>query len=104
MAIQYTWKIRYLESIPSENGLTNIVKNIHWTYQASTGNTVVETTGTLEVGAPDPSTYVPYENLTQTIIEGWLDSTVDKVYLKMYLDPALNKILTNDLVILSTPF
>jgi hypothetical protein len=36
--ITYTWDIFKLDCAPSENGLTNVVKTIHWVLQAKDEN------------------------------------------------------------------
>jgi hypothetical protein len=79
MANTYSWTINNLDVRPSENGLTDVVYNIHWTYTAVSdqldpeGN-VYSTSliGTSPVGEPDASDFVSFENLTQQDVEAWI--------------------------------
>lgn len=76
--INYNWVISSMDEYPSSEGLTDVVFNVHWRRQATeaSGSTTyfAETYSVLSVPAPAPEDFVPYENLTQVIVEGWLDA------------------------------
>ena len=79
--INYNWVISSMDEYPTSEGLTDVVFNIHYRRQATevSGSTTyfVDTYGVVGVPAPAPEDFVPYEDLTQDIVEGWLDSGLD---------------------------
>ena len=77
--IQFKWVISSLDSYPKTvDGLTDVVFNIHYRRQATEvdGDKTwfAETYSVLSVSAPDPSQFVPYDQLTEAMVEGWLNS------------------------------
>jgi hypothetical protein len=84
--ITYTWSISKLDCAPSENGLTNIVKVIHW------GLTGVDENGTsasfsnsYPLPTPNPEAFSDYSTLTKETVIGWLESNLDVGYLQTVL-------------------
>ena len=79
--IQFKWVISSMDEYPSSEGLTDVVFNIHYRRQATEvddkGTWFAETYSVLSVSAPDPSSFVPYDQLTQEMVEGWLNSGLD---------------------------
>lgn len=75
--INYNWIISSLECVISENNLENIIKTIHWRYRGTENNIQYDLYGSVNLDTPDPNNYIPYENLTQTIVENWLESNLD---------------------------
>ena len=76
-AITYTWIIAQLDCAPSEDGLSDVVKTIHWRYQATADADTADCYGTCTVGDVDPDSFTPYAKLTQKQIIGWLESSLD---------------------------
>lgn len=76
-AITYTWGIANLEVVPSEDGLSNVVKNIHWTLSATDGQFTASGYGSAGTGAVDPDAFTPYEELTQADVIGWLEQLLE---------------------------
>ena len=80
--IQFKWVISSLDSYPkTADGLSDVVFNIHYRRQATEvddkGTWFAETYSVLTVSAPDPSSFVPYDQLTEAMVEGWLNSGLD---------------------------
>lgn len=75
--ITYTWVISALECKINENNLENVVQTIHWRYIGNDGEIRSDVYGSVSLDSPDPNNYIPYENLTQTIVENWLESNLD---------------------------
>ena len=86
MTVEFTWSIVQLETVPSENGLTDVVKTAHWylnasetedsfTYQASSY-------GSIGFGAPSPEDFTAYSGLTSDEVIGWVKGVFgqEKVY------------------------
>ena len=79
--INYKWVISAMDEYPTSEGLSDVVFNIHYRRQATEvddkGTWFAETYSVLSVSAPDPSSFVPYDQLTEAMVEGWLNSGLD---------------------------
>jgi hypothetical protein len=101
MANTYSWTINKLDVRPSENGLTDVVYNIHWTYKAvsdqldSEGN-VYSTSliGTSPVGEPDANNFTNFDDLTQVQVEEWLTADQSIANIQDAADAQLEQIIT----------
>ena len=84
--ITYTWSISKLDCAPSENGLTNIVKIIHWTLTGVDENGVSSSmSNSYPLSTPSPEGCADYSTLTQETVIGWLESSLDVGYIKTRL-------------------
>ena len=79
MGNTYAWTINKLDVRPTQDSLSDVVYNIHWTYTAtsdqvdSDGNAyTAQAIGTSPVVAPDPDNFTAFADLTQSQVEGWL--------------------------------
>ena len=81
MAIIYKWVISSMDEYPTSEGLSDVVFNVHWRRQASEvygdKSYFADTYSVLSVSAPDPSSFVPYDQLTEAMVEGWLNAGLD---------------------------
>ena len=85
--IIYAWVISSMESRLVEGSLTDVVINVNWRRTAQTNDSDPENPtpvyyadvyGQLALSNPDPSTFVPYADLTQSYVETtWLDKMTD---------------------------
>ena len=104
MSIQYSWEISSVEIAPSENGLTDVIKQINWTYKATDGINTVSTSGALNLQEPDHNNFIPYQSITFNTVKSWLDNVVDKQYLEIYLNNQLDKLANNLIVVNTNPW
>jgi len=76
MTTTTTWKITQTDYTISENGLTNVIYCLHWTCSGTDGTyngSVYSTQGvTYTVGSP----FTPYDEVTQTMMVGWLQDAM----------------------------
>ena len=79
--MQTNWVISAMDCKVQENGLSNVVTNVHWRFQGTEvheGKTyAAEEYGATAVGTPDPLTFTPFEELTKEQVVGWLEETLD---------------------------
>lgn len=76
--MEYKWTISALDCKVSEDGMTNVVQTIHWRYKGTNDNQVTaETYGAQTVGSPNPEAFTPFDDLTEEIVVGWLEATMD---------------------------
>jgi hypothetical protein len=84
--ITYTWGILQLDCAPSENGLTDVVKIIHWGLTGIDENgTTASMSNSYPLPSPTPESFTDYSTLTEETVIGWLEGNLDVGYLQTYL-------------------
>ena len=80
MATTYKWVVSQLDTAPSEDGLTDVVKTVHWRYQAEQvdGDKTyfADTYGASSVAQPNPQNFVPYADVTEADVISWLEEVL----------------------------
>lgn len=112
MANTYAWTINKLDVYPTEENLSNVVYNVHWSYTATSGQTDLEgeaysatSIGTQVVGAPDPNNYIAFGSLMQSDVVSWLEaSDLDIEALKTNLDVQIAELITPKSVAKDVPW
>ena len=81
MAIGYTWDVSTVDTYPTLDGNADVVYNVHWRLNAesdqqdSEGNNYSASVyGTHNVNADDISNFIPFADLTNDIVTGWVTS------------------------------
>jgi hypothetical protein len=64
MAITYTWSFPQFDVAKAEDGLTDVVKTIHWRYDAQDGIFNAGAYGAASLGLPDSSAFIPFTQIT----------------------------------------
>jgi len=77
MAITYTWSFPQFDVAKAEDGLTDVVKTIHWRYDAVDGAFNVGAYGTVGLGAPNPQDFIPFADLTEAWAVAAVSASVD---------------------------
>jgi len=77
MAINYNWVISAMETAPVDGNLNDVVKVVHWRYQATDGDYQAETYSSYACGEPSPNDFTAYPDLTEADVIGWLESGLD---------------------------
>jgi hypothetical protein len=73
----YSWSVQLLKVLPSEAGLTDVVKKVHATLEADNG--LGKTCSQLLVtalGPPDPENFIAYESVTEEDVIGWVEDVL----------------------------
>ena len=84
--ITYSWSISKLDCAPEENGLTNIVKVIHWGLTGIDENGVsASMSNSYPLPSPSPEGFSDYSTLTEATVIGWLENNLDVEYIKSKL-------------------
>jgi hypothetical protein len=95
MSVSYDWIINNLITIPDLNGLHNVVKKIHYAYTAYEeieGDFVQATLyGIYDCESPSKEEFVAHENISESTIIQWLESSIDMQSLKSEVDSLLDK-------------
>ena len=81
MANIYTWDCKTVDTYPTHDSHSDVVYNVHWRLNAesdqqdSEGNNYSASVyGTHSVNADDISNFIPFADLTNDIVTGWVTS------------------------------
>jgi hypothetical protein len=77
MANTYSWKINAIDCYTSKDGLEKVAYNVHWSYFLTDGEHTVSMIGVQSIGEPDAENFVAFENLTEEVVIGWIESAMD---------------------------
>ncbi len=72
----YTWLIDSLECIPSANGKSNVVCNVHWRLNATDDKNTAGTYGVQHLMHKPTSPFTNYDNLTKDTVIGWVQDAM----------------------------
>jgi len=82
--ITYKWIFSAFDCKISENGMQNVVTNVHWRYQGTNVNDItqvpkayIELYGTQAVPEPTPEAFIPYPDLDEQQVIGWMEEAMD---------------------------
>jgi hypothetical protein len=88
--IEHYWIISSMDTAPSEDGLTDVVKTVHWRRDAKEidGDKTYygDVYGAMGCAAPDPMAFKPYNELTFDEVCTWLEANLDMEALDSSLD------------------
>lgn len=91
------WKINSLKAYQQAEGLQSVVHIVDWT--VCKGG--IEMNGIVTLSLPDPQTFIPFQDLTQNIVLGWVWDKVKKQAaesaLQNRIDAAANAPIVKDL-------
>ena len=80
MAATFTYTIPQTDFVLSEDGLTNVINNLHWRCDAaetSGGKDYAsDSYGTESLTAPDPSSFTAYDSVTEADCIAWLKAAM----------------------------
>lgn len=65
MSVSFSWSFPQFDVAKSEDGLSDVVKTIHWRYDAADGDNAAGAYGTVGLEAPDPEAFVPLAQITE---------------------------------------
>jgi len=81
MANTYTWDCKTVDTYPTHESHSDVVYNVHWRLNAesdqqdSEGNNYSASVyGTHSVNADDISSFIPFADLTNDVVTGWVTS------------------------------
>ena len=73
--MKYTWEISAVNCIVKQNDLDNVIKEIHWRYKGKNEDGInAEVFGMELLSNPDPTNFLPLDQITKTVASGWLES------------------------------
>ena len=100
----YTWTISSMETAPSEDGLTDVVKTIHWRYKGVDGDYQAEVYSSYSCPSPSSTDFTAYEDLTEADVIGWLEAGIDVDSMKASIDSQIEGLKNPPIVTLPLPW
>tara|TARA_R110002126_G_scaffold206804_1_gene353907 strand:+ start:435 stop:809 length:375 start_codon:yes stop_codon:yes gene_type:complete len=86
----FLWVISQLNCAVESDGLPNVINVIHYRYQATQVDGektwFAETYGATSVGQPNPQNFVPYEDVTEAEVIGWLEEILPVEAMQLALE------------------
>lgn len=74
--ITYTWSFPQFVVNPISNGLPNVVTAINWICTGTNGLVTSSSSGTVQLGTPNPAEFVPYADITQEMAFQWVSQSI----------------------------
>ena len=104
----FKWVFGPMECYVDVDGLMDVVYTVNWRYQATRENEgkeyFAEMYGATGVGFPDPETFVPYDEITEEMTIGWMESTLDVPAMQLNIAEQIELIINPVNVTLPPPF
>jgi len=100
--------ISQLDSIPSLDGMDKVISVIHYRAQKQYEEDVIhftaDTYGALAVQAPHEASFTPYDEVTQAMVESWLNELLDTEAIEANLDAQIQNFLNPPIVAYPLPW
>lgn len=90
MAATFNWTFSLFEKAPSEGGLIDVVKVIHWRLTAVDGDFSAESYGTSALENPDPDNFLAYDDITKQWAIDAVSATMNVAALEAALQAEIN--------------
>ena len=104
MALETKWVIAQLDTAPSEDGLTDVVKTVHYRYQGQDEQYFAEVYGTMTCATPSETDFTAYEDLTYEQVCEWLQAGLDQEAMDTNLATQIENLKNPPIVNLPLPF
>ncbi len=104
----FKWVISSMDTAPSEDGLTDVVKTVHWRYQAEqvdgdkTYN--AEVYGAMACATPSDTDFTAYDDLTFDQVCEWLVAGNDVDAMELNLDTQIENLKNPPIINLPLPW
>ena len=99
--MEYKINITGLEYIPTYNTYEKVVNKVYWNYEATKGIISTGIGGSTDLTPPE-SIFVPFDNLQENIVIGWISGSLDINNLQSTLNNSIDNI-ENPKIVQSIP-
>jgi len=104
MALETKWLISQMDTAPSEDGLTDVVKTVHWRYEGKDGEYTAEVYGAMACSTPSETDFTAYEDLTYEQVCEWLEAGLNVEAMNENLATQIENLKNPPIVNLPLPF
>lgn len=103
--ITYNWNISQMDSVPNEDGLSNVVVTAHWQCTGTDGEHSAQVYGTCSFTLSTGENFTPYDQLTKEQVLGWIwGSGVDKDATEVNINTQIANLINPPIVVLPLPW
>ena len=102
--MKYTWEFPQFIVNPSSDGLTNVVTAINWVCTGTNGLVTSSSSGTVQLGTPNPAEFVPYADITQEMAFQWVSQSISVTGVEAAIAAQINQISTPQVQPQNPPF
>jgi hypothetical protein len=76
MSVTYNWIVERMDCFPQMQDQTNVVFTVFWRLDATDGTHTTSAFGSQAIPYADLTGFIPYANLTQDQVIGWVQSAM----------------------------
>jgi len=103
--ITYKWIFSAFDCKVSEDGMQDVVTTVHWRYNGTNEDGIsAEMYGAQSVGTPTPDAFIPYPELSEDQVIGWMESTMDVEAMQLNIANQIKAIINPVNVTLPAPW
>ena len=103
--ITYKWNLPAFDCRVDEKGMKDVVTTVHWRYDGTDEDGIsAGMYGTQSVGEPNPEAFIPYPDLKEDEVIGWMEETMDVKALQLNIAEQIELIINPVYVTLPPPF
>ena len=74
--MNFAWSFPQFIVNPLSNGLSDVVTAINWVCTGTDGSVTSSSSGTVNLGSPNPAEFVPYSDITQQLAYQWVSQSI----------------------------
>ena len=93
--MNFVWSFPQFIVNPLSNGLSDVVTAINWVCTGTDGSVTSSSSGTVNLGSPNPAEFVPYSDITQQLAYQWVSQSISM--------PAVEELITYQVKQLAQP-
>ena len=102
--MQFAWSFPQFIVNPSVDGLTNVVTAINWVCTGTNGLVTSSSSGTVQLGTPNPAEFTPYADITQEMAFQWVSQSISVTGVEAAIAAQINQISTPQVQPQNPPF
>lgn len=100
----FKWVVSQMDTAPSEDGLIDVVKVVHWRYEGKDGEYTAEVYGAMACATPSETDFTAYDDLTFDQICEWLVEGNDVESMELNLDTQIENLKNPPIIQLPLPW
>lgn len=102
--MKYTWSFPQFIVNPTSGGLSNVVTAINWVCTGTDGLVTSSSSGTVQLGLPNPAEFVPYDQITQEMAFNWVSQSISVSGVESAIATQIKQISTPQIQPQNPPF
>ena len=104
----FQWVISQLDSKINLDGMQDVISCIHWRYQATEiiedKTYSIDTYGATSIEQPNPQSFVPYADITEAQVIGWLEAVLPITDMQANLNAQIELLKNPTDIVLPNPW